>query len=254
MASVGFLFISIGVVSLDGLRPRTSWCAELDRDEVAQVLCADPRVASVQTGHTEELAQALRAVLWERVPLGQSDVDDWTDLPRIVGDAVNGDSHLCLGMAAIYQAALSAFEVPNRHVQLYDEVSPLQNGHNSVEVLVDGAWIGMDPTFNTEFHISGKPVGYTEVRRACRESPAQLSFHSPSPQINPQRKPTHSSYYTYCDLTAFLAIGPSRTGEESAFYPENWDGVLVQDGGPFDINRQLTEGVPWRLFQDAGAP
>jgi Transglutaminase-like superfamily len=77
--------------------------------------------------------------------------------------------HACGGRAIQYLAALRAFGIPARKVGFLTEVENARNpvdAHATVEVLIDGKWIAMDPHFNFSLaDENGELIGWVDAAK-----------------------------------------------------------------------------------------
>lgn len=200
------------------------------------------------------IALALQDLIWSTVPVSDSAVQDWAEVDTWLNASLNEASkgHLCLGLTATFQSGLAAFGIPHRHVQMYDSVDPYRNGHNTVEVWLDGQWVAIDPTYGVSFvDTRGRNLSYSEIRDSCLNN--AIVFPRQEPRTNPLRKVTFKEYsesVPLCSLTRYLVIGPTHTGQGTTTIPSSWDGRLkYRDGSTFDTRLQLEQGQPWIQFQ-----
>jgi hypothetical protein len=90
-----------------------------------------------------------------------------------------GGGLLCLGMSDILREALLLLGLPARTVQLAESDFRL-TAHAVVEVLVEGRWQVLDPTFNVTYQAEGRALGVSEIQeRLWTLGPASVQpiFH-----------------------------------------------------------------------------
>ena len=91
---------------------------------------------------------ALEWVMNRSGAVGPEETDDPVELLKSV--EVGGCSN-CTGMAILYQNTLAAVGLPSRTVRLQRNIRDFYDAHVTVEVLIDGKWVIMDPSFNVTF-------------------------------------------------------------------------------------------------------
>lgn len=124
---------------------------------------------------------------------------------------------VCSGMAVIYLSLLEAFGYESRLVNLAAE--PLTkntlNTHSTVEVLLNGSWVLMDPTFNSHWQVGGKAVGVEKLRDAYKQGQA-VTPDSDGYSLLPHRS-LNDYYIPYSALLEHVEI--------SRFFPFGNDSV-----------------------------
>jgi hypothetical protein len=91
--------------------------------------------------------RAIMALTWTRNQVRQVAPDFPKDPSALLRHVEAGGGTECSGMAVLYYNALATVNVPSRLVMLQRNVFDMADSHATVEVLLDGKWVMMDPTF-----------------------------------------------------------------------------------------------------------
>lgn len=186
--------------------------------------------------------------------LSTSDLSSWGEAYR-KSILTRVRANACNGLSILYMLALRAFEIPSRIVTMYAEkhVSALQvASHASVDVLIEGKWLAMDPTFNLsltdEMH---KPISWREAIERYRSD--KLVLQSTDGMVRLKNNPVN--YFetvmnsTFEDVSNYALLGPFPGGSVESMNPE-WDGKITYlDGSQFDAGGSV-ESEFYRRISD----
>lgn len=211
-------------------------------------------VLALATGDNMTIATALRDTVHHSVVRVNSDPTyAWGDLDHFVWQSFYhpGWGHICDGLAMTLSIALKAFDVPHRAVSMFDQWQNYDQGNNhvSVEVIIGGRWIAMDPTFSAVWqNAEGWNLSWYEIRQDCRAGTpptAVYSYRGHRPGDGAE-----DYYETVCNLSEFLGFSQGQGGGFST-YPPEWDGVVhASTGATDDTERKYTMISPWhRVLQ-----
>lgn len=71
---------------------------------------------------------------------------------------------ICAGFSYLFAAACIAFEIENRLVELYSDISNTNYSSHAVnEIFYNGKWIGIDITFNCYPTTNNNPINYEDI-------------------------------------------------------------------------------------------
>jgi hypothetical protein len=85
---------------------------------------------------------------------------------KLLKAAESGKAIICTGMAILFRHVLHAVGIKSRSVLLRTNIFNANDNHETVEVLLDGKWIVMDPTFNISLTDSeGQLLSALEVKQ-----------------------------------------------------------------------------------------
>lgn len=188
-------------------------------------------------------ALALRDLVYRKVPVKPAPTGfDYNNLDKAVFLELSNDEYgdICGGLSIVYLTLLKAFDIEARYVGMFKEVTEATDpvvSHASVDVLLDGEWIALDPTFNFSIWAEGQRIGWEAAReRALANDP--ITFASDGYAILPGR-----NVYDYSDPLPdsmdFMILAP--VGESAlTTLPEQWDGsIRYASGNTFDQRQSL---------------
>ena len=202
--------------------------------------------------HESDLKKAMlladmvhHAVAVENVPWVHFSDLDWTFHSAMEGK----QGHLCQGITFVYMTALRAFGIESRFIGRFEKnavTQPPVTSHASTEVLIDGRWIAIDPTFHfTIRNMSGERIGWLEAREE-HFSGYPIAF------IDEGASPNHSFMAQYGGNAGFvgvlnlMSVGPSRVSDSDR-RPGEWDGMIRYDDGSPTSNVIHFSGVYERI-------
>jgi hypothetical protein len=169
--------------------------------------------------------------------------------------AMHGDfGQLCGGYSQLYQFALESLGVQTRRVGMWaaiDQREGVLNGHVSVDVLIDGEWVAMDPTFNASLtNADGERLSWPEAREHYAQGLTVLRA-SDGMTIDPT-----IDFDTYdiplSALTVYMTIAPGMPGEDAQSL--GYDGVLTYaDGSTFSYGPGFNYNLDRDLAEYIGA-
>lgn len=210
-----------------------------------------------------QTALLLRNMLHHRVNLHSAKFEgyDFTDLDATFARSVLNPAygHLCGGISIQFIAALRAFGIPARKVGMYPAASDLDDiaiSHASVDVLINGRWVAMDPTFNTAFkNDRGEYIGWFDVRHTLRNGGRVVETPD---EFTPKKNTTFEQYLaethsTLLEVTKFMNAAPYLNGktEEAIVAPPEWDGVLrYRNKSVYNVLQADSVGVYWLLANE----
>jgi hypothetical protein len=151
---------------------------------------------------------------------------DFTDFDLLFDLAFNGQKHICGGLSYLYTIALKSFGIESRFIGLYAETEnasfPVES-HASVEVLIDGKWIALDPTYAFSIFYESKRIGWREAR-GIMLSGGEVEYRHDG--VEPKIPVTDFSRVVQNIIT------PGET------LPREWDGVIrYANGRTEDVTR-----------------
>lgn len=172
-----------------------------------------------------DLVRAIEEIANREITIGSSPGNLEDDLYGVYSDAVvkKSTSYSCQGVALIFRTMLSAFGIRNRAVLFYATVEQLPNevinSHASVDVLLDGRWEAIDPTF--DFHLvggSGHRLDWLSAYNRLKEGLDVIVVpNDPSLKTDPLKR---AGIDLKRDMT-FVAFIDRKV----MFLPANWTGV-----------------------------
>jgi hypothetical protein len=182
--------------------------------------------------------------------LTTGDLSKWDDAYRM-SVLTRTRANACNGLAILYMLALKSFGIPSRIVTMYAEtrVTSLQvASHASVDVLINGKWLAMDPTFNLsladDYH---RPISWREAVERYRAGKIVLQSMDGMTRLqnNPFNYFVAVMNSTFESVSPFALFGPYPGGIFESMNPE-WDGKITYiDGSQFDA-RASVDGAFYR--------
>lgn len=103
----------------------------------------------------DALERSLGALRWTMNAVSGVEPSRLTDPGAILRAVDAGRGLLCGGMATLYRSVLATVDVPNRLITLSRNIFDETDTHVTVEALVDGRWVLLDPTFHISFRTPG---------------------------------------------------------------------------------------------------
>ena len=188
----------------------------------------------------EPLDQALEVnrLLHESIPLSKGRGVDFEDFDHTMWSAITGrQGHLCQGLSFIYMTALKSLGIESRFVGMYqdaqDAPSPVTS-HASVDVLVDGQWIALDPTYNMSIRdATGQMIGWATARQRYLAG-RPVFFTDEGGMSGRTFIENYGSPEAFVGVFSFMALGPS-VSVDAEILPADWDGVIhYEQGRVFD--------------------
>jgi hypothetical protein len=252
-ALIGILLVTSGGQAREATR-------ELAEIRVAATLVS-PQLASLQSPLMIALAlrdQVYRAGLPPGSgvpPLTTADLDNWSEAYRL-SHITRERSNACNGKSILYMLALRAFGIQSRMVAFYaTEVAGIPVwSHASVDVLIDGRWIAMDPTFNVALKDgSGMYLSWTAAVMRVREGAPVIPHSDGKTLLRGYTLGDYSKTYgaDLQVLSKFVLLGPWDKGDAESLNPD-WDGkIRYIDGAVFDAWGSLNSDFYKRV---AGRP
>jgi len=210
-------------------------------------------VELASAGQTYELAQELMSTIYWSIPqVASPDDSPWYDLDHLIADSIGRQrGHICGGLSMNFVVALASFGFRHRAVGLFSDIENYDS-HVSVEVLIGNRWIIFDPTFNLNFvDEQTRYLSWYEVRNQC------LRGVTPNHQIGVGGARPGDEIETYyapiCDLVQFMVFSPT-IGSPAIVLPQNWDGIVLQNGVANDVvvsythSRIYTLAANYRIY------
>jgi hypothetical protein len=197
-----------------------------------------------------DLALALRDMVYRMVPLprdipGKQPATNFIDLPKTVSLALLDDKvgHSCGGLTIVYLTLLKAFGIDARYVGLFHEVVDAADpviSHATVDVLIDGRWVALDPTFNFSIRAGGERIGWEEARALVLDG-EPITFDTDGYALLPRRS-VGEYRYPLTDSMVYMAFGPSPRSD-LRLLPASWNGLITYANGKrFDQRASLAQG------------
>jgi len=170
--------------------------------------------------------------------LSTADLSDWGNAYRS-SFVTRTRANSCNGLAILYMLSLRSFGITSRIVTLYakNQVSLIASSHATVDVLIDGKWVAMDPTFNVSLRDeASQHISWREAIERYRSGKVVQVADDGKPRIE-----TKFSYYfdrlmdsSFKSLAKFAFLGPYPGGKAESLNPE-WDGKIHYiDGRTWD--------------------
>jgi hypothetical protein len=202
-----------------------------DRDDLirvrADLLASYPELDALDE---RELAVALRDIAHRQVPAGTAG-GQLSRIWQAYDEAVRQKTaeHSCQGINVIYRVMLAAFGLETRLVSLF--ASDFQKrgevvlSHASSDVLINGVWEAMDPTFNISLRNGdGRRISWVQMYQAAQAGKrfkVESDGYAPLPARGVADQDVLFGQYAM-----YLVV----IGEEVEFQPSDWDGTFEIEG------------------------
>jgi Transglutaminase-like superfamily len=165
-------------------------------------------------------------------------------------------SNLCNGKAILFMAALRSFGIKSRMVALYRDIQDAPTPaftHASVDVLIGGQWIALDPYFNLSFRAAdGAYLGWTEVVKRVRANLLVVHSSDGFAHFKTQTISAYENEYgsPFVSLLRHVILTPTADSDIVSLNPE-WDGILrYRNGETFDAYASAR----WPFFKELATP
>ena len=194
----------------------------------------------------------IRDWIYRTVPLKETAPDfPFRDFSRAFLLSVSNPDygHICGGLALTLLQALWALDLPARYVGLFSATEGVIDSHATVDVLIDGQWVAVDPTFNITIRDEdGARLGWFDV--ASRAQSGLPIFFSDDGYGTLHNRAIEDYYRPLREIAQFAVFGPhAKEGKLIApsTLPSNWNGQLDRPTGLYDVPREIMNGPHYLL-------
>jgi hypothetical protein len=197
------------------------------------------RLPDIERLDSSEKAIALSTLIHNEVKIEPVTGMDFTNIDRIVYKALDGDGHLCQGLAFIYIITLKAFQIESRYVGLFEKTASegILNSHATVDVWINGRWVAIDPTFNMTLRDSSGDFISWEQAREIYLSGGSFEFRDEGAKPGrtlPEYYSTHGGIGEFLRVLNYAVFSLAHDGTK--ILPPGWDGKIYLPDHVMTIN------------------